>query len=345
MAPTTRAESPAQRLHSLATGYWLSKALAVAAELGVADEMVDGAVDSEELARITDTDPDRLYRLLRALASVGLFSEVRPRAFGLTPLGDPLRSDHPESVRALAAMVGQESFDVWTRLGDSLRGGPPAFEEMFGAPFYAYLASNPHGAATFNRAIAERHHSIQPEVPDALDLGGSEWIVDIGAGTGQLAADLLGSYPDLRLTAIERADVCAAAGETLAQFVEAGRASVEEGDFFSELPSGADLYLIASVLHNWDDEGARRILRTCRDAMTPSSRLAIVELVVPHGDEPHFSKLLDLHVMLLMGGRERTEVEHRTLLESEGLRAVSVRPAGRMTVIGASRAIDQGVRV
>lgn len=335
-APDTT--TAAGRLHEMATAYWTSQCLSVAARLGVADLLAPGSRSIEELARATATDADRLRRLLRALASVGVLAESGEDGFRLAALGEPMRSDHPGSLRSLIAMCGEESFAMWGGLMDMMRGGPPSFERMFGARFYDYLADHPDAAETFDRAIAERHAAVQPELVRALGLDGVEAVVDVGGGEGRLAIELLQAHPRLRVTLAERPDVAARAARAIAAAGLAERAECVPADFFERLPHGHDAYLVASVLHNWDDAEATRILEVCREAMAPASRLLVVEMLVPPGDTPSFAKLLDINVMLLMGGRERTEHELVGLAEGAGLRVTGLRATGgRMTIAEMSR--------
>lgn len=330
--------TPAGRLHGMATAYWTSQCLSVAARLGIADLLASGARNSDDLASATATDPDRLRRLLRALASLGVLAESADDHFALTELGEPMRADHPGSLRSLIAMCGQESFAMWGGLMDMLRGGPPSFERMFGARFYDYLADHPDAAETFDRAIAERHAAVQPELVRALGLDGVEEIVDVGGGEGRLAIELLQAHPRLRLTLAERPDVAARAARAIAAAGLAERAECVRADFFESLPPGRDAYLVASVLHNWDDAEATRVLEVCREAMAPASRLLVVEMLVPPGDAPSFVKLLDINLMLLMGGRERTEQELEALAEAAGLRLIGLRATGgRMTIAEMAR--------
>lgn len=328
----------ARRLHEMATAYWTSQCLSVAARLGIADLLAAGPRTSVQLAESTGTDPDRLRRLLRALAAVGVLTQEGAARFGLAPLGEPLRSDHPESMRALAAMCGQESFAIWGGLMDMLHGGRTSFEVRYGQPFYEYLADHPEAAETFDRAIGERHAAVQPELVRALELAGTGDLVDVGGGEGRLAAALLRANPGLRVTLADRPDVVRRAERTFAAEDVAGRADCVVADFFAAVPSGADAYLLASVLHNWPDEDAARILEVCRRAMRRDSRLLVVEMLVPDDDGPSFAKLLDVNVMLLMGGRERTRAELVALAEAAGLRVAGIRgTGGRMTVVGMRR--------
>ncbi|HWH14733.1 MAG TPA: methyltransferase [Miltoncostaeaceae bacterium] len=329
------AEAPAARVHRMATAGWMSIALSAAARLGLADAVDEEGATIEDVALRSGTDPARLARLLRALAGAGVFAHDADGRVVHTDLSRVLRRDHPVSLRSLVTMLGEESLLVWTGLVDTLRGGPPAFDRLFGAPFYEYLGRHPDKAETFDRGIEERHAAVQADLAEALPLEGVGHLVDVGGGGGVLAAEILRAHPGLRVTLVDRPTVAARAAAALTAADLGGRGTAVAGDFFAALPAGADAYLVASTLHNWPDPRAVDLLRVCRRAMRPDSRLLLVELVVPPGDEPHFAKLLDLGVMLLMDGAERTLEQHGVLLAAAGLRVRRTLPAARMTVIEA----------
>lgn len=326
------------RLHRLATAYWVSKAVSVAASLRLADHLTNGQRTAEDLAQEVGADPDRLGRLMRALADEDVFECGPDGAFGLGPLGELLRSDHPESLRDFVAMLGDESYRAFDGLLETVRGGPPAFEIEFGRRFYDHLSGHYDAAARFDGAMAERHSAVQAELPAGIPARSVRSLVDVGGGEGRLAIELLAIHPELRVTILERSQVAPRARAALKRAGLAHRGEVVCGDFFSEVPSGADGYLLASVLHNWDDPEATLLLERVGEAMRTDSRLWIVELLVPEDGSPSFATLLDLEIMVLTGGRERTQVEHRRLLERAGLRAARIVPSGgRMTIIEAER--------
>ncbi|MDQ3809571.1 MAG: acetylserotonin O-methyltransferase [Chloroflexota bacterium] len=314
------------------TGYWVSKALHVAAELGVADLLRDGPRPADELASACGAHPPALYRLLRALASVGVFTEGEGRRFALTPLAELLRSDRPDSMRALARMYGSEQYRAWDGLLDSIRTGTPAFDRAFGASYFDYLARSPEAGAVFDQAMTGWTTQVADAVVEAYDFPASGTVVDVGGGRGLLLATILRARPNLRGVLFDLPHVVVGAQPLLAAAGVADRCTVVGGDFFASVPAGGAVYLLAQILHDWDDERCRVILANCRGAMRPDGKLLVVEQVLPPGDEPALGKWLDLHMLVLLTGRERTEAEYRALLGAAGFQLSQVMP----TTSGAS---------
>jgi hypothetical protein len=300
-------------LLKMMTGYWVSKALNVAAELGLADLLQDGPRSSDDLAATCGVHAPTRYRLLRALASVGIFTEVDGRRFALTPLAELLRSDVPGSMRALARMYGSEQYRAWGDLLDSVRTGRPAFDRTFGASYFEYLASSPAGDAIFNEAMAGWTTQVAEAVVAAYDFAGVDTVVDVGGWHGLLLATILRAHPAVRGVLFDQPHVVKEAQPRLQAAGVAERCATEGGDFFVAAPAGGDVYVLAQILHDWDDERCRVILGNCRQAMRPAGRLLLVEQVLPPANEPSFAKWLDLHMLVLLTGRERTEAEYRDL--------------------------------
>lgn len=329
-------------LSRMITGYWVTQAIAVAATLGLADLLGDGPLPCDDLARRAGVHPDGLYRLLRALASLGIFAEVEPRRFALTPLAALLRAGAPGSQRARAIMYGHP-FMVrpWERLGDGVQTGEVAFERTFGMPFFAYLGQHPDVAAIFNAGMtglaAER-----ATLAHAYDFSDCRTVVDVGGGHGALLTAVLAANPHLRGVLFDQPAVVAGAEDHLRAAGVLDRCQVVGGDFFEAVASGGDAYILALILHDWEDERAAAILRQCHRAMAPGGRVLVVERVVPPGDGPHPSKLLDLHMLVLLGGRERTEAEYGALLAAAGfaMRRVVPLPGGTWSVVEGVRAED-----
>jgi hypothetical protein len=307
-------------------GYWISKALNVAAELGLADLLRNDPRSSDELADACGADPAALYRLLRALASVGVFTEVEGRRFALTPLAELLRSDVPGSMRALARMYGSEQYRAWNGLLESVRTGEPAFERTFGASYFDYLAQNPESGAVFNEAMTGWTTQVADAAVAAYDFAGLDTIVDVGGGHGLLLATILRAHPKVRGVLFDLPHVVAGAQPLLEAAGVADRCTVVSGDFFVSVPEGGDAYLLAQILHDWDDERCRTILQNCSRAMLPDGRLLVVEQVLPPANEPSLGKWIDLHMLVLLTGRERTEAEYRALLEAVGFDLTRVIP-------------------
>lgn len=324
----------------LATGFWISQALYAVAKLGVADRLSDGPLAPDELALAVGAHPGALRRVLRALASVGVFAEDADGRWALTAAAEPLRSDVPGSLRAFVTMLGEpESWRAWGEFLHSLRTGTSAFEHVFGAPVFRYMAEHPAAAARFDAAMAERSAAEDAAVLAAYDFRGVRRIVDVGGGRGALLSAIFSRHPRLHGVLFELPHVIDAARRSAAPAL-AQRCDFRAGDFFRDsLPADGDVYLLKKVIHDWDDERARFILEACRQAMRGRARLLLIEPVVPPGNDPAFAKLLDLFMLVWPGGLERTVDEHRALLGSAGLAMQRVVPtASPVSVIEAQPA-------
>jgi hypothetical protein len=320
------------RVVEMINGSWASQCLYVAAKLGLAD-LVDGATTSDELAASLQVDSDALYRILRGLASVRVFSEVEPRTFALAPLGECLRTDVSGSLRAYATLTGEVGFRCWAEVMHSVTTGRPAFDHVFGTDLYSYLAARPDVAELFEHGVAERGRELHAAVVEAVDLDGVGTIVDVGGGKGALLAAFLEANPSARGILFDRPDVIAQAGP-----IE--RCELVGGDFFEEVPAGGDVYVLSRVVHDWDDGRAAILLANCRRAMGDRGRLLVVSRVVPDGHGPHESKLNDLNMLVMRGGRERNEDEFRTLLERAGFRLARVIPTSSAVSVVEGRPLD-----
>jgi predicted O-methyltransferase YrrM len=327
----------AQRLIELATAEWVSRAIWAAAELGLADLMAEGPRSAEELARACGAHAGALERLLRALAGAGVFRREADGRYALTPVSEPMRAASPTTLRSLLRYVGGDNRRAWDDVLHTLMTGRPAFERAFGRPFFDHLQADPEAERLFADAMAERHRALDAAVADAYDFSGARLLVDVGGGHGFLAAAVLHRNPGLRAVLMDRPEVVAGAGPTLKAAGVADRVEVVGGDFFAAVPSGGDVYALGAVLYDWDDEQAVAVLSNCRRAMGADGRLLVAEIVIPPGDEAHYGKVLDLNIMVVFGGRARTEEEHRGLLEAAGLRLLRVIPtAARLSLIEAS---------
>jgi hypothetical protein len=310
----------------LTTGTWVSQAISVAARLGVADVLGRGPRASAEIAATVDAHGPTLYRLLRALADVGIVVELPDRRFALTPLGELLRTDVDGSMRGWATMIGLPFHrDAWTDLHASVRTGEPAFARVHGANLFDYLAAHPDDAAVFDAAMTSISTGFVSAIVQAYDFGRYSTVVDVGGGNGALLAAVLLANPDVRGVLVDRPDVLAGASAVLERAGVADRCHTVAGDFLDELPGSGNLYMLSNILHDWDDDTAVRILRTCLQAIPAHGRLLIVELVLPDGTEPSLAKLLDLEMLAMApGGRQRTASEYTHLLTQAGLRLTHV---------------------
>ena len=324
-------------------GAWLAQALAVVAKLGVADLLDAGPRTPAEIAAATGTDAAAMYRVLRALAGAGVFAEDESGRFGLTPLAGPLRADAGDFIRSYAVMTGERW--VWQSFGaleHSLRTGTPAFDEVFGAPLFDYYAAHPDAARVSAEGLKSVGRGQDAAVVAAYDFSGAGTVVDVGGGQGGLLAAILAANPRGPWRVARSSRTWRPwPGNPSRRPACRRRCRIEAGDFFSEVPALGDVYLLRKVIHDWDDERARRILRTCRSAMTDGSRLLLLEMVVPAGNTPAYAKLLDLLMLVYAGGRERTEAEYRDLLMSAGFSTKRILPtASAISIIEATSGLD-----
>lgn len=299
---------------------WLSHVLPLVAELGVADEIGDGARSVEQLSAVTGANRDRLGRCLRALASLGVFASDDDGGYRNTPLSDTLRSDSPVSLRGMAILTGLPAHrQAWGALPDAIRsadGGRSVWELAHRMPLFAYFGEHPDDAAVFQQGMTAFSGIEAHAVAAAYDFSGIGTLVDVGGGHGLLLATILGANPDLSGVLFELPFMLEGARELLAEHGVAERCRVEVGDFFESIPAG-DAHILKNIVHDFEADQAVAILRNCRAAAQPGARVLIVQEALPPGDAPSFGKLLDLQ-MLLIGGRERTEAEYRALLQASG---------------------------
>ena len=316
------------------TGYWVSQMVHVAAKLGLPTGWRTAPRRPTSLPNATGTHARSLYRLLRALASVGVFSEDDDHRFSQTPLSGSLRKDVPGSQWAMAVMMGDEHYHAWGDLLESVRTGQTAFDRLYGKPIFEYLGEHPEQAQVFDAAMTSIHGRETQAVLDAYDLSGVGVLADIGGGNGTNLIGVLGRYPEMRGVLFDLPHVVERAAANLEGAGLATRCQVVGGDFFASIPVEADAYFLRHIIHDWDDEKAGLILRNIRKSMPQGARLLVVETSCRPGNEPSFGKLLDLNMLLLPGGVERTADEFRRLYEVAGFRLTRIVPAeGDLSVI------------
>ena len=313
--------SPAGQLLNLVSGYWVAQAIYVATELGIADLLGKKPRCVDELAQQTHTHAPSLYRVLRALASVGIFSEVVPQSFVQTPMGALLRSDMPGNLAAFSRLQGDRwHWNAWGAIVDSVRSGKTAMSlNHEKANCFEYLADHQGSAELFNAAMSSYASQVNAAVVDAYDFSNARVIVDVGGGHGKLLGTILDYAHQARGVLFDRAEVLLGATAVLQELGVADRCLSRAGDFFRSVPEGGDVYVLSSVLHDWNDNEATSILRNVRTAMGSTGRVLIVEHVVPDGNEPHPGKFIDLEMMLVTGGKERTAAQYQSLLSGAGL--------------------------
>jgi ubiquinone/menaquinone biosynthesis C-methylase UbiE len=328
VAPT-RPTQAREKLWDLLSGGPTFHAVAVVSRLAIPDLLDDGPRTAADLARATRTNEDSLYRLLRALACVEVFAERPGRHFALTPISRLLRTKVPGSMRALAVLGGEQWRRAWYDLEHAVRTGRPAFERVSGSSFYEWLATEPAAARRFEEAQRYKWETLRDDVVDACDFSDASRIVDVGGGSGMLLEAILGRAPNATGMLVETPAIVAEARRHLRAAGLSRRCRVVEGDFVRSVPSSGDVYILAFVLHNWDDRRAVRILRNCRRAMADGGRVLVVEILVPASGSPSPAKIHDLEMLVFMpGGRERTRAEYRALLAAAGLKLSRVVPTG-----------------
>lgn len=341
--PVNSAEKMRTRaaLIELIGGYMHAHALGLAAELKLADHIHAGADTSEELARTTGTHEPSLRRLLRLLASVGVTTEPAPGRFGLTEVGEQLRSDSPDSLYAFTRMFTHEShFSAWQGLAHAVRTGESAWDHVFGKNIYAYLADLPELSELFNVAMSQESRIAAGHIAAAYDFAGVRRVVDIGGGDGTLVSAILRANPDVEGVVFDSPAGVAQAADVLAAAGLADRTTVVAGDFFESVPTDGDLYIIKSVFQDWDDSPAKAILRTVRAGIPADATLLIVGSVLPEtaatGEPIPF--YTDMNMLVNSGGRERTESHFRALLAETGfaVESVSLKAAGPLSMIEAT---------
>lgn len=320
---TYRGSVPATaRLLEGSFGLIETKALWTAAELEVADALSAGPLATDALAARIEAQPDALGRLLRLLVSLGYFALDRNGRWRNNATSELLRADHPESMRAWVLFFGSDWVgEIWNELPTSVRTGGSGTEAAFGSEYFELMARRPEAGAEFDAAMAAASRFTAPFVCAGYDFGAFTRVCDVGGGTGTLLAEILAASPDLLGVVFDLPAVVAGAPSELAERGVADRCEVVGGDFFAAVPKGSDLYVLQSIVHDWDDESAVRILRRVREAMTPGARVLLLESAVPTSPVVHPSKYADLLMLVLTGrGRERTIEEYRALAAGADLR-------------------------
>jgi hypothetical protein len=311
------------------TGYRISQCLYVVAKLGIAELLAPGPKTCEELAQTTGVHASSLYRVLRSLASLGIFAEQGNGNFELTPLAATLQPQHPNSVHAAALMFVEDwHWQLWGNFFDCVKTGKTALEHTFGTTnlFDYFESQNPAAGRTFDNAMTNTSVMANNVLPLAYNFKSIQTLVDLGGGQGSFLASILKTWTHVQGVLFDLPAVIEGAKQQ--KFLEdlKDRCTLVAGDFFTAVPPGADAYLLKTIIHDWDEASAIAILKNCRQAMKRTSKLLLVELVVPPSNAPSLSKMLDLEMMAMLGGVERTETEYRTLLSSTGFQLTRIYP-------------------
>jgi hypothetical protein len=318
---------PHTQLIQMGTAFWVSRVVFLAAKLGLADQLANGPRTAAELAQSTGMHTKSLHRLMRTLASLGILSEREDHSFELTSLGEALKSGAPGSARSsILAVAGQWAWRAWEEFPHSIETGKTAMEKAWSMPVFDYLAKHPEEASHFSEAMVGFHGDEPAAVAAAYDFSDFKTIVDVGGATGNLLSTILARHPEPRGVLFDLPHVVRDAPALIEAKGVADRIAIESGDFFERVPSASDAYLLSHIIHDWNEHQCHTILDNCRKEMKPGSRLLIIEMVLPAGNTPHPGKLLDMVMLALPGGEERTEQEYGALLSTADFRLSRVVP-------------------
>jgi len=321
--------NPADNLKQLINSQVVSRLIYVVAKLGIADLLKDGPMSCEQLAESTNVNSGSLYRILRTLASVGLFSEIEPGGFGQTQMSKLLESDIAGSQRAVAMLVWEPWWrQGWDELLYSVETGKVGFDRVHGMGLFEYLSCNTDASNLFNKAMDSFTGQEIESILSSYDFSNFTKIVDIGGGNGAFMCAVLKSCPDVNGILFDLPNTIETARKLIKEKAEEKRCDLVAGDFFKSMPVGGDLYTLKSVIHDWDNERAKDILRNCHKAMAGDGRLLLIERVIPSGDVPSPGKIMDIVMMVNLGGLERTANEYEALLNDSGFRLTGIIPTG-----------------
>ena len=343
MSTTSTATAPQQlppdaQLLSIVSSAWTSAAIYVAAKLGIADLLKDGPRSVEFLSVATSTHETSLYRVLRAVASAGVFTENDGKTFANTPMSETLRADHPQSVRDLTIWMNEpEHWKVYGDLMHSVKTGVPAWNKTHGEPVFPYLfKTNPELGTIFNNAMTSYTHQTTTPLLEAYDFSSAQIVADIGGGLGHLLGAVLAANTGITGVLFDLPEVLQGAPAMLKKFGVDERVEIVRGDFTQDIPVVADIYMLKHIIHDWYDDKNQVILGNIRNNMPDSAKVLIIETIIPEGNDPHFSKIIDLEMLVAPGGMERTAREFESLLQKSGLRLKRIIPTnGMMSIIEA----------
>lgn len=319
--------APQETMLNLISGFWIARSLYLAAKLGVADLFDNQPKTIAQLANGTQTDPRSLYRLLRALSSVGIFSEVSEQTFALTPLGATLQSNCPGSMRdAVMAQMGEDHSLGWRNGLHSLKTGEIAFDHVTGMNIWEYYALHPEDGQIFSQSMSSMGTAIAQAVVQSYDFSRFSTIVDVGGAQGSLISTIVQANPHLKGILFDLPEI-------IANVQVDQKIQPVAGNFFESVPAGGDIYTMRWIIHDWDDHKSSLILKNCHQAMSDHGKLLLVESIIPPGNEPSPAKFIDLIMLLMTGGKERTEAEYCTLLRANGFELTRVIPTPSMLSI------------
>jgi predicted O-methyltransferase YrrM len=325
--------TPGDELVRLFRGFWVSRAIYIAAQLGIADLLADGPRTVAQLATTTKTHALSLHRVLRLLASEGVFAETEDGRFELTPRAAVLRQGSPARLQVL--FLGRPA--SWQAAGNLLhtvQTGETAFERAHGMDFFEYNRQHPEDQALFDQLMTSQTRPVARAVAGKYDFASMASIIDVGGGQGVSAIEILTAHPHLKGAVFDQPAVAAQATTAIAEAGLSQRCEAIGGDFFASVPDGHDVYLLKYILHDWDDAKCIAILSSCRRAMGASGRVLVVEAIMSPGNEPSFGKTQDINMLINVGGGERTEAEYRALFEAAGFELTRTIPVmGELHII------------
>jgi SAM-dependent methyltransferase len=318
--PEAEAASTDQILIQMLTGMWLTQAVATAARLGIPDLLASGPKSSEEIASAVGAHPGATRRLMRTLASRGVFAADGDNGpYRLTEIGERLRAGTPGTLKEMfIAETDTLHWRSWERMDDAMRTGDPQPQAVFGMPAFDYYTKHREEGEQFGRAMENVSRFVSNAVLDAYDFSGARTVLDVGGGNGSMVLAILERHPSLRGLVHDLPYIEAHANERIRAAGAADRCRFVAGDFFERVPEGADLLVMKYILHDWNDEQSIRLLQACRAAIAPDGRLLIIETVVPPDNRPDLVQMMDLNMLVMTGGLERTEREYAALLEKAG---------------------------
>ncbi len=322
-------ENDISKLLQIFAAPWITQSVYVVCSLGIADILKDDEKDVEEISSLVSCNASSLYRILRCLASMGIFAETKPKTFKLTGTAQYLRADHPNSLRSLSMMLSDEWH--WCSWGDVLhvvKTGEPAIKHLYGVDnTFNYLKHHPKSCKLFQDAMTNVSQSIHAEVVDVYDFSNFKKIVDVGGGFGALLSSILIRNPHMEGILFDLPHITKEAEKFITNQEFSNRCQTVAGNFFESIPITGDLYMMSHIIHDWDDEDCIQILKNIRKSISSEGRLIIIEAVIPSGNEPHFGKLLDLDMLIMYPkGRERTLEEFSHLFQVSGFKLNQIIP-------------------
>lgn len=330
-SPNTPALPPSEVIMLMLMGIFRGKAVSAMADLGIADALEQKAKTATEVARELGTHEDSTYRLMRALAGAGVLVELAGQEFSLSPVGELLRTNHPQSMRAMARMIaGGEHYRAWGQLAQAVKTGEVGVVLSEGCEIWDYYSRDAERAAIFSASMTSFGMSLNEPIATAFEFGKYKTICDVGGGHGSQLLEILRQHPGTKGIVFDQPEVVAQTTEILQAAGMAKRAEAIGGTFLESVVKGADVYLARWVLHDWSDERSIRILKNIRAVVPANGRLLLAEIVVAPANSPDPAKLMDLNMLLITGGRERSAEEYRLLLEASGFELGRVIPTGTM---------------